>query len=280
MLKKRQNIENSKGVMTPSVTHAIHNLMFLSYLFLSFTAHAQLPDNALHGHYKAQTDSTMYSFFEFDGNGKASIMGMGNGDYFTKGDSLIIFPDKSIFKFKITENSLIGTSDWVTNGVWIKNDSIVESQRKDEVVAKKTASLLHDYYILTKNGNPLEALLDSAEGEYTKKIASLCEQGLSRACMDYFGLQLSQDNTLMGAIFKGEKMNTNAVTPNPELIKLGEKIIALGEYEGHTLLGYYYFITGNKSKAKDEWEKGSEKGSMKATLSLMQISDEHEEQED
>ncbi|WP_140344668.1 hypothetical protein [Flavobacterium sp. FPG59] len=273
-------MKNQKCLITSSVAYAIRNLIIISNLLLSFTAHAQLPNNELHGHYIAQTDSTMYSFFEFDGNGKASIMGMGNGDYFVKGDTLYVFPDKSIFKFKIKGDTLTGVSNWVTNGVWVKNDSIVEKQRKDKIIAQKNASLLHDYYILTKNGNPLEALLDSVKGDYTKNITSLCDQGLSRACMDYFGLQLSQDTSIMGAILKGDKINPNAITLNPELIKLGEKIIALGEYEGHTLLGYYYFITGNNSKAKDEWEKGSEKGSMKATLSLMQLIDDQEEKED
>ncbi len=277
MCKKIKNTENKKRVITPFTACVKLNMIILSYLFVSFTTHAQLPDNGLNGHYKAQTDSTMYSFFEFDGNGKVSIMGMGNGDYFVKGDTLYVFPDKSIFKFKIKQDMLIGVSDWVTDGVWVKNKSTVESQRKDEITAKKTASLLHDYYILNKNGNPLEALLDSNEGQYTQSIMSLCDEGLSRACMDYFGLQLSKDPSIMGAITKGEKNNTNALTPNPDLIKLGEKIIALGEYEGHTLLGYYYFITGNNSKAKDEWEKGSEKGSMKATLSLMQIIDDQED---
>lgn len=250
------------------------------FLFIStYFINAQNTDNTLQGYYVAQSDTLMYSHFEFDGYGKVDIMGMGKGDYFTKGDSLIIFPDKSILKFKITENSLIGTSDWVSNGIWTKKDTLVINNRKDDISAKKTATLLHEYYVLNKNGNPLEALLDNMEGEYSKKIKTLCDKGLSRACVDYFGLLLSQETGVMEAILSGEKTNKDSTTPNSELVKLGEKIIVMGEYEGHTLLGYYYFIIGDKNKAKTEWEKGAEKGSMKSSFAIYEIEFEKENNE-
>ena len=40
------------------------------------------------------------TYFAFDGNGKVDIAGYGKGDYFVKGDSVVVFPDKDIFIFK------------------------------------------------------------------------------------------------------------------------------------------------------------------------------------
>jgi len=76
-------------------------LCFLSSYILS----AQNADNSLQGYYKASSDDTLYSSFNFDGNGKVSIGDMDYGDYFTRNDSLIIYPDKSIFIFKIKKAS-------------------------------------------------------------------------------------------------------------------------------------------------------------------------------
>ena len=80
----------------------------LSILFVLIAnfAFGQKIKNDLHGYYKAESDTLLYSYFAFDGNGKVDITGFGKGDYFQKGDSLIIYPDKSIFKFRI--NACIG----------------------------------------------------------------------------------------------------------------------------------------------------------------------------
>jgi hypothetical protein len=40
----------------------------------------------------------------------------------------------------------------------------------------------------------------------------------------------------------------------------------MGEVEGHTVLGSYYYSLGDKTKAKKEWQTATDKGSTKAGL--------------
>ncbi|KUJ63463.1 hypothetical protein AR687_01880 [Flavobacteriaceae bacterium CRH] len=242
----------------------------LLLMYLSNLANAQVIDNNLQGYYQAKSDSNMYSFFEFDGNGKVNIVGIGTGDYFTKGDSLIVYPDKSIFKFKIKNNTLIGASSWVEKETWIKKDTVVANNRKDVALAKKKASLLNEYYLMSKNKSSLEYMLDDSMAKAKKeKISKLCNDGLSKACMDYFGMLLIEDQG-MDALLNPEK-NTKPKPLNNTIIALGNTIISQGEPEGYTLLGAYYFMLGKKEKAIEQWNKGVEKGSQKSAMALIQI---------
>ncbi|TDO73273.1 hypothetical protein EV143_106215 [Flavobacterium chryseum] len=246
----------------------IHFLVLI--ISLSNWANAQVIDNNLQGYYLAKSDSNMYSFFEFDGNGKVNIVGLGNGDYFTKGDSLFIYPDKSIFKFKIKNNTLIGASNWVENETWIKKDTVVANNRKDAVLAKKKAGLLHEYYTLSNNKSSLELILDdNAVNAKKEKISKLCNEGLSKACMDYFGMMLIEDQGMAAILNPGK--NAKPKPLNPQIVALGNKIIAQGEPEGYTLLGSYYYMLGKKEKAIEQWNIGVQKGSQKSAMALIQI---------
>lgn len=227
---------------------------------------AQEADNNLQGYYTTNSKESLYSYFAFDGNGKVDIAGYGKGDYFVKGDSVVVFPDKDIFVFKISKNRLIGNSIWVKNTKWdLNKDSIAVNNRKDEALAKKNANLLYEYYRKTRaKSNDLEKLFDeSAMTDYTKTIDDLCARGLSKACMEKFGLMVMEDLGGMGAVLASK---TKKPKQNPEIIKLGQKIINMGEVEGHTILGSYYYSLGDKIKAEKEWQKGLEKGSTKAAL--------------
>ena len=244
---------------------------FLAVLiFLSNLASSQVIDNNIQGYYESKSDSSIYSFFEFDGNGKVNIVGMGTGDYFTKGDSLIIYPDKSIFKFKIKNNNLIGVSSWVENETWIRKDTVVTNNRKNAALSKKKALLLHEYYKTSGSESTLDFMVDDTALKAKKdKINKLCNDGLSKACMDYFGLLLIEDQGL-GNLLNPEK-NTKTKPLNPEIIALGNKIISQGEPEGHTLLGTYYYLLGKKDKATEQWNLGVDKGSQKSGMALFQI---------
>ena len=242
----------------------------LLLIFISNLVNCQVIDNSFQGHYQAKSDSNMYSFFEFDGNGKVNIVGIGTGDYFTKGDSLIVYPDKSIFKFKIKNNTLIGASSWVENETWLKKDTVVANNRKDAALAKKKASLLHEYYKMSGDKSSLEFMFnDEASKAKNEKISKLCNEGLSKACMDYFGILLIEDQG-MDALLNPEK-NAKPKPLNNTIIALGNKIISQGEPEGYTLLGSYYFILGKKEKAIEQWNIGVEKGSQKSAMALIQI---------
>lgn len=230
----------------------------------------QVIDNNIQGYYQAKSDSGMYSFFEFDGNGKVNIVGLGTGDYFTKGDSLIIYPDKSIFKFKIKHNTLVGVSSWVENETWVRKDTIVTNNRKDAALSKKKAVLLHEYYKIANIKSSLDFMLDDAAAKaQIEKISKLCNQGLSIACLDYFGILLMEDQGV-GTLLDPKK-NKKTKSLNPEIIALGNKIIAQGEPEGHTVLGAYYYILGNKEKALEQWNIGVSKGSQKSGMALIEM---------
>jgi len=244
----------------------IRYLLLLVGMISSGIFNAQEADNNLQGYYTTNSKESLYSYFAFDGNGKVDIAGYGKGDYFVKGDSVVVFPDKDIFVFKISKNRLIGNSIWVKNTKWdLNKDSIAVNNRKDEALAKKNANLLYEYYRKTRaKSNDLEKLFDeSAMTDYTKTIDDLCARGLSKACMEKFGLMVMEDLGGMGAVLASK---TKKPKQNPEIIKLGQKIINMGEVEGHTILGSYYYSLGDKIKAEKEWQKGLEKGSTKAAL--------------
>lgn len=244
----------------------IRYLLLLVGMVSSGIFNAQEADNNLQGYYTTNSKESLYSYFAFDDNGKVDIAGYGKGDYFVKGDSVVVFPDKDIFVFKISKNRLIGNSSWVKNTKWdLNKDSIGVNNRKDEALAKKNANLLYEYYRKTRaKSNDLEKLFDeSAMTDYTKTINDLCARGLSKACMEKFGLMVMEDMGGMGAVLASK---TKKPKQNPEIIKLGQKIIDMGEVEGHTILGSYYYSLGDKIKAEKEWQKGLEKGSTKAAL--------------
>lgn len=240
-------------------------LVLIGFIFSGF-ANAQEADNNLQGYFMTNSKESLYSYFAFDGNGKVDIAGYGKGDYFIKGDSVVVFPDKDIFIFKMNKNRLSGISDWVKNTKWdLKKDSVAENNRKDEALAKKNAQLLYEYYQKTrKKTNDLEKLFDeNAMGNYAKTIDDLCSRGLTKACMEKFGLLVMEDVGGMSAVLTSK---TKKPKLNPEIIKLGQKIISMGEVEGHTVLGSYYYSTGDKVKAEKEWQKGTDKGSTKAAM--------------
>ncbi|MEP6803811.1 MAG: hypothetical protein ABI892_04750 [Flavobacterium sp.] len=244
--------------------------LLLLLIYIPNLIYSQIIDNNIHGYYKSKSDSSIYSFFEFDGNGKVNIVGMGTGDYFTKGDSLIVYPDKSIFKFKIKSNTLIGASSWVEKQTWIKKDTVVANNRNDAAASKKKAELLHEYYKISQTKSSLDfALNEKSLKAQEEKMSILCNQGLSKACLDYFGMMLIADQGL-GALLSN-KQNDKPITVNPEIIKLGNKIIAQGEPEGYTVLGAYYFYLGQKNKAVEQWNIGADKGSQKSAMALLQV---------
>jgi len=161
---------------------------------------------------------------------------------------------------------LIGNSTWVKNTKWdLKKDSLAENNRKDEALAKKNANLLYEYYRKTRaKSNNLEKLFDeNAMGNYAKTIDDLCNRGLAKACMEKLGLMVMEDIGGMEAVLTSK---TKKPKQNPEIIKLGQKIIRMGEVEGHTVLGSYYYSLGDKTKATKEWQTATEKGSTKAEL--------------
>ncbi|WP_228376939.1 hypothetical protein [Chryseobacterium vrystaatense] len=258
-----------------------NKLLRLLFIVYGYILSAQGADNALHGYYGADNDKTLYSSFSFDGNGKVLIMDMDYGDYFTRNDSLIIYPDKSIFIFKIKKDKLIGVSNWVEKGIWSpKKDSVSTNNRRNPADAKKKAELLAEYYDATKktskSGLDFEALASGKTNEINEK---LCQKGLAKACMNLFGLNMMEYTP--GLLSDPGKIPSKKLKPHPELISLSKRIIELGEPEGYTVLGSYYYVLGLKEKAFKTWDEGEKKGSLKSPLAKASVEIQEElDQED
>ncbi|CAH0261301.1 hypothetical protein [Chryseobacterium sp. Bi04] len=253
------------------------NKLFLTILFFSaYMLSAQEADNSLQGYYKASNDKTLYNSFNFDGNGKVLIADMDYGDYFTRNDSLIIYPDKSIFIFKIKKGKLTGISAWVEKGVWIpKKDSSEINNRRHPADAQKKAQLLAEYYDKTKSSTGSDLDFEAlASGKTSKINEDLCNKGLAKACMNLFGLKMLQYTP--GLLTDPVNIASKKIKPHPELLSLSKKIIDLGEPEGYTVLGTYYFTLGLREKAFKTWEEGEKNGSLKSgtTKALIEFQEE------
>lgn len=240
------------------------------------TLSAQKITNELHGYFKASSDTAMYEYFTFDGNGRVDIMGMGNGYYFQKGDSLIVYPDKSIFKFVIKGDKLYGASDWVNGDVWEKvKDTTIETLRTDPEASDRIAGLLHQYYTIKKGGSELSLLFEGPDSTYENTLKNLCDSGLSKACLDYAGLKILEDMGGVGALFDSKKQ-VKKRAPNQEILKIIYDAIELGDTNGYEVLGGYYAAIGDIKMARESLESGQELGCGKCGLALFSLELEEE----
>ncbi|UHO39840.1 hypothetical protein H5J24_07290 [Chryseobacterium capnotolerans] len=239
--------------------------VLVSAVCITTNALAQQADNALQGYFEEQGNETFYKSFNFDGNGKIAN-GFKSSYYFTRNDSLIVIPDKDVFIFKIKKDKLIGISDWVKNGVWIrKKDSTEVNNRVNPEDARKRAILLSEYYDKTKNMSGLDALFSNAN-DYTKISDDFCNQGLAKACLNAFGLKMMEYTP--GFFGDLEKIKDKKLKPHPELIELSKKIIDLGEPEGYNILGAYYHLLGLREKAFETWKEGEKHGDPASLMSM------------
>lgn len=237
-------------------------IVLISAVFAAGSISAQKVDNALQGYFEEQGNKALYKSFNFDGNGRM-VGGMSNGHYFTRNDSLVVFPDKDVFIFKIKKNRLIGISHWVKDGVWIrKQDSSEINNRKNPVAAQKNAALLAGYYDKTKNMTGFDALLSD---DLLIASESFCDQGLAKACLNTFGLKMMKYTP--GFLTGAEKVKQKKLQPHPELIKLSKRIISLGDTEGYNVLGSYYYLLGFREKAFATWSEGEKHGDAASILS-------------
>ena len=233
---------------------SVFTLTFISVFIL-----AQKADNALQGYYKVKGEGSLYGSFNFDGNGKVLIGEMAHGDYFTRNDSLIIFPDKDIFIFKIKGNKLYGISTWVEKEVWeLNKDTASVNNRKNPEASRKKAELLAQYYDKKKDQGDLAALFDT---DFVSFNTELCNKGLAKSCMDLFGAKMLE---VTPGLLSGKDLSKKNIKPHPELLALAQKVIDLDEPEGHTILGSYLYAIGQTENAEKEWDKAIEKGSRRA----------------
>ncbi|WP_052356505.1 hypothetical protein [Niabella soli] len=251
-------------------------LLVCLFVNLSICSQAQKITNELQGYYYEKTDSSLYHFFVFDGNGKVNISGYDEGLYFQKGDTVIVYPDKSIFKFLLKDHKLYGVSDWVANGVWDFNpDTIVAGKRTNPIQADRTANLLSQYYELTAK-SPW-AFLDDSTGGYSTALKTLCDSGLSKACLDLAGLKITEQLGGVAALLKGAPV-AKKQQPDPTIMKILQDAIRTGDANGYAVLGSYHALLGDLDRAKDIYEQGNSLGCKKCALALFSMELEKETQ--
>ncbi|MBQ0152611.1 MAG: hypothetical protein KBS61_06935, partial [Chryseobacterium sp.] len=135
------------------------------------------------------------------------------------------------------------------------------NNRKNPEKAQLEAKLLAEYYDRTKSKSSLEDLFS---GNIDTLYQDLCNKGLSRSCMNLFGIKMLKYTPSL--LNNPESIAAKKLKPHPELIALSKKIVALGNPEGHTVLGSYYQLLGLTDKANTEWEKAIKLGSRKASM--------------
>jgi hypothetical protein len=244
---------------------------FLIVFCFSFQLTAQKIDNNLWGEYQAISDSVLYSSFSFDNAGKVKIHPFGSGDFFVKDDTLIILPDKSFFKFKIKNDTLYGASQWVNKGIWVKKsltDSSTVNNRKDPIKSAKMAELLHEYFVETRiKIKAMDMFFDEdLKSSYVKTLTKLCDNGLPRGCTELFGMLLIKEAGLVD--LRDKKQNRKL---DPSLLALANKVIDMGDVDGHYLMGSYYYFCGDKDKAMHHYTIAAEMGSTLANMALMNV---------
>lgn len=244
--------------------------LFFLFLFSLTNAFAQKIDNNLLGKFTSPDNKQLYSNFEFDNNGKVTIADFSRGDFFIKNDTLIVFPDKDVFKFIIEKDKIRGVSNWVKDGVWLKNKDISADNRKNDELAKNNASLLNEYYEKTRlKNNQMDMLFDEKLlNEYQQNIENLCNKNLVRACKEWFGMETMNQSGGMEALLSGKKTD---VKDGQKLLDIANKVLTIDPAEGHHLLGLYYVMTKQTQKGDAELDKAVEMGSKDAGLAKLNL---------
>lgn len=247
-----------------------HSLLLLAVLANIQLFFAQNIRNNLSGVFEDTTQESLYPKFEFDNNGKVNIADFTKGDYFIKGDSLIVFPDKDIFKFIIKPDRIIGVSEWVQDGVWTRKDTIANNNRTNDALAQNQAELLHDFYQKTRMGiNQMDMLFDeSLQKKYTETLEGFCNKNLVRACKEFFGMVTLEEMGGTKNMFAEDKPT---IKESKKLIEIAEKIKTIDPAEGHYMLSLYYNMTNQPEKATTEINKAIELGNQEAVLKKMEI---------
>lgn len=126
----------------------------------------------------------LYEQLQFDGKGRATISGGLKTywrDYFQYNDTLVVYPDKDVFRFKVLPNGkLEGISRWVKGGSWERKPGTVACNGKDSLpLAKLRMMYAFEHWMLRMESRQLD---DGAIGEMMIELKQLCDSGYGRAC--------------------------------------------------------------------------------------------------
>lgn len=223
-------------------------IIFAFILLFGITkANSQTANNQILGRFESTSTDQLYMNFSFDNNGNVAIDGFGRGDFFTKGDTLFVFPDKDVFKFLVEEDRLKGVSNWVKDGTWIRSVELPDDNRMNDEEAKKQAALLEAYYQKTRIGSlDIDFLLDADSFQaYILDLEGLCDQKMKRACTELFGIySMDLDKMDLKDFSKDDPKDPKSP------LRIVQKVMEFDEAEGKYLMGLYENMKDEKQKPK------------------------------
>jgi len=240
-------------------------------LALNLISNAQTISNSLNGYFSTSKKDALYTSIHFDGKGHALINDGFSGEYFQLDDMVYVFPDKSVFIFKLEKDKLKGVSNWVEKQTYkLSQVPMNDDYIREFKTYKIDPDLLYQYYIQNFNKGTDEISFSVFEdGEaYLKKMEELCQKNLTSACGALFGIKLLDASGGLDAFLSEEKM---VVKENKNLENIATKMIDLGDFRGYALLGSYYALIGNLDKAKALYNEGSEKGDGDSAMALFAL---------
>lgn len=261
-------------------------LLLLSLLFsVSYgggTAYAQECAVSLTGTYLLNPESGegLYDAFVFDGAGKVGIHAFTGfkGDFFQIGDTVIVYPDKSLFVFlRKDAHTLVGISTWVKDQVFkrMENDTILTPAQSRH---PEYAAQFYEFYTLTGRdeinlSTYLNIYMDSSLQASLKK---LCGEGFPKACITLANALMLGSPELTASL-RGTPVENRKAAPNKEIIDYFRKAIELNEPEAIAQLGAYFLMLGHRDKALKLFEIGCELGHSGCCFSLADLALEQEE---
>lgn len=254
-------------------------------LTLSFVGYAytQKYSVSLSGTFQLDTTSGkgLYDAFVFDGAGKVGIHAFGEskGDFLQVGDTIIVYPDKSIFVFLMKdEQTLVGINTWVEDQIFRKmeNDTIITPM---QTRSQDYAAQFYEFYTLTgRDALNLSTYMSiNMDSSLNTTMKRLCDEGFPKACITMANA-LMLNSPAMASLFRSPDEEVQKMAPDKEIFEYYMKAIELNELDAIAQLGAYFLMLGHKEQAMKVLEKGCELGHRECCLSLfgLEISPEEE----
>jgi len=252
-------------------------LIILSFFFFITHMYAQEYSVSLSGTYQLDPElgeDGIYDTFVFNGAGKVTIHSLTEfrGDFLQIGDTVIVYPDKSLFTFlKKDDQTLVGIDMWVKDQVFRKmeNDTVITPLQNRNA---NYAAQFYEYYALTGREAPtlatyMNIAMDPVIQESMRK---LCDKGFPRACLTMANALLLTSPEV-AAYFRGSTSENKKMPPNKEIFQYFMKAIELDELNGIAQLGSYFLMLGHTDEAVKVFEKGCELGHNECCISLINI---------
>lgn len=250
--------------------------ILITLILVSISVKAQSISNNISGYFKSSGKDVLYESVYLDGKGHALINDSFPAEYFQKDDFLYVFPDKSVFIFKLDKDKLKGISDWV-NKQTFKSTAIPTNDEYERVFETYTVdpNLLYQFYKNNFKEGTDQVSYDAFENEenYIKNMQELCNKELTSACGALFGMKFIQASGSLDSILSG---NLTEFEPNKDLETIANKMITLKDNRGYSLLGSYFYAVGDIEKAKEIYTKGAENGDSQSALVLFGLEIEEE----